>query len=358
MNNYTEAVINTNEPGNLKFRVPLEKQMRILATNPGTFVLGILDCCRENFSLTTRGTGGAVDEEDEFEDYCNLFITHGCAPNLGVDARSTISSMYFQKLKQFARQDGSVIIPGRMTTWTPGNNGEHMPKHSHELKLQITNYSGPVQMNTGAAQANAAAADELRRQAEEQKREHERQMAEMRQALAAVEAQKRQQQAAAAQQQAAAAQQNEQNAFNEKWRLKETPKHISPLLMPWMGMIEGVWIAAYNACPPELKRAIKDHDDKYHSNIPYQAQFNHKIWQVFAKFKDGSGAIHRNGQWIGFCNGLAAAELDVPLSEHENYQRWDGMNGWNTTHAGVTYQDYLEYQYYFTRQTYDRMVRP
>ena len=71
MNNYTEAVLNSNKPGNVKLRAPLEKQMRTLATNPGTFVLGILDCCRENFSLTNRGAGGDggdVDEEDEDED--------------------------------------------------------------------------------------------------------------------------------------------------------------------------------------------------------------------------------------------------------------------------------------------------
>jgi len=59
MNNYTEMVCNTADAGNVKWRVPIEKQMRILATNPGTFVLGVLDCCRENFQLEgTRGGGG------------------------------------------------------------------------------------------------------------------------------------------------------------------------------------------------------------------------------------------------------------------------------------------------------------
>ena len=62
MNNYTEAVVNNNEAGNAKFRFPIERQMRIIATNPGTFVLGVLDCCRENFQLDTRGGGGGMDE--------------------------------------------------------------------------------------------------------------------------------------------------------------------------------------------------------------------------------------------------------------------------------------------------------
>ena len=161
MNNFTEMVCNSNEPGNLKFRVPLEKQIRILATNPGTFVLAVLDCCRENFVLEgTRGTGAGGDDDEDLEDYCNLFMTHGCAPNSSVDARSTISETYFQKLRQFMNAKNEVLIPGRMTTWTPGNNGEHVPKHSHILKLKFTNLEADQMAatdNTPSQAANDAA---------------------------------------------------------------------------------------------------------------------------------------------------------------------------------------------------------
>jgi len=84
-----------------------------------------------------------------------MFITHGCAPNFGVDARSTIAKTYFQKLLQFKNSENDVEIPGRMTTWTPGNNGEHVPKHNHILKLRFhdvnaLNGSGAPAVDTGA----------------------------------------------------------------------------------------------------------------------------------------------------------------------------------------------------------------
>jgi len=136
MENYTYAMLNDCK----KIRYPIEKQMRNLGINPGVFVLGVLDCCRENFQQLSRGTGQAEPvEEEDLSHYRNMFITHGCAPNSGVDARSTISVEYFKKLSQFAKPDGSVIIPGRMTTWMPGNGGEHVPIHQNELKLTFVN---------------------------------------------------------------------------------------------------------------------------------------------------------------------------------------------------------------------------
>ena len=101
---------------------------------------------------------------------------------------------------------------------------------------------------------------------------------------------------------------------------------------------------------------MKDHHHNYHTDISYQAQFNQRIWQTFTRFKDGSGAIHKTSHWISFCNGLFEANLDEELDDYQNNERWDFMNAWNSTHAGVTYQDYLEYQNHFTRRTTDSMI--
>ena len=347
MNNYTEMVLNNNDAGNLKFRVPIEKQMRIIATNPGTFVLGVLDCCRENFVLSTRGTGAAVEEEEEIESYCNLFITHGCAPSTTVDAMSTISKKYFEKLRSFAKADGTVIIPGRMGTWTPGNNGEHFMKYSNDLKLQFNGFSGSVSLNNNA---NSAAAD-AQAAMEAQRLAHEQEMQRMRQQLEMQEMQQK----LAAQQAAAAKKANPDQEFIDKWKTPQTIPPHNPGLNPYWGAIEGGWIAVWFMCPHHIKQAWRAHEDRYETDLKFQAEHNQKFWNCFARFKDGAGAIHKNHQWIGFCKALGAAELDNgTLTDHQNYERWDGMNCWDVTHAGVTFNDYIQWQQHFGRSTKDR----
>ncbi len=76
-----------------------------------------------------RGENANEDVLDESGEYRNTFVSFGCPPNSGVDARSTIAVEYFAKLKQFADPfDGSVILPGEFQTWQPGSPispGEH-----------------------------------------------------------------------------------------------------------------------------------------------------------------------------------------------------------------------------------------
>ena len=115
------------------------------------------------------------------------------------------------------------MIPGRMTTWTPGNNGEHMPKHKHHLKLQFTNFSGPVQMNYSTS--------------EEQKRQHDSQNASLLRQKTIKAQQMHQQQSAASQQD------------EEKWKLKETPKNHQPGLRNWVEYIEEGLITRFDSYP-------------------------------------------------------------------------------------------------------------
>ena len=96
-----------------------------------------------------------------------------------------------------------------------------------------------------------------------------------------------------------------------------------------MGMIESGWVKHMNAIPAQIKPHIKHHYHQYNTNEAYNAAHNEKIWKCFAPHKDGNGAISKNGSWIAFGKALAAAQLDAALSDHDQYGRWDAMNGWN-----------------------------
>ena len=134
MENLTYIVCNSAEK--TKWRLGIEAIVRSLGSNQGTFCLAIFDCCRELFVTGSRG-GGAGEDEDVDEDYRNCFITHGCGPNKGVDARSSIAVEYFKRLKKQAKPDGTTIIPGSLLKWTPGNGGEHLPRCQDDLKLKF-----------------------------------------------------------------------------------------------------------------------------------------------------------------------------------------------------------------------------
>jgi len=82
-----------------KMRFPIEKFLRTLGTNPCAYVVGVLDCCRSKITPALRGEANNDGLFDETGEYRNTFITFGCAPSSGVDARSTIAVNYFHMLK-------------------------------------------------------------------------------------------------------------------------------------------------------------------------------------------------------------------------------------------------------------------
>ena len=134
MENQTYIVCNSAEK--IGWRYNIEANVRIIGSNQGTYCVAIFDCCREHFVTGSRG--GAPGEEEEIdEDYRNCFITHGCGPNKGVDARSSIAVEYFKRLKKQAKPDGTTIIPGSLLKWTPGNGGEHGLLYQNDLKLKF-----------------------------------------------------------------------------------------------------------------------------------------------------------------------------------------------------------------------------
>ena len=67
------------------------------------------------------------EDKDEFyeKDYINSIAWFGCAPNKGVDAKSTIAVDFFKELRRVANpMNGRVKLPDDMIYWHPGKDGE------------------------------------------------------------------------------------------------------------------------------------------------------------------------------------------------------------------------------------------
>ena len=88
---------------------PLEGRLTLLSSYKQSYVIGLLDCCREELKQDTKG--GPCDEDEE-TDADNLIITFGCLPNDGVQAESTIIKNYIKHLKaKAAKKQGRIIAP-------------------------------------------------------------------------------------------------------------------------------------------------------------------------------------------------------------------------------------------------------
>ena len=126
MDNTTYAVCNEATKRH-KIRFPLELNLKALATEKGSYVVAVFDCCRERLSDAMRGTGNTNQnlQDIDMDDYVNYIFWFGCPPNSGVSANSTIAIDLFKQLKRVARPyDGSVILPLDLLTWHPGDDGE------------------------------------------------------------------------------------------------------------------------------------------------------------------------------------------------------------------------------------------
>ena len=91
--NYTYAVLNNPDPR--RWRFPLEMHLRTLGTIPGAWVVGVFDCCRENFVLPGRDSGNGDNDIVDMSGYRNTFMSFGCPPNKSVPGISTLAVDYF-----------------------------------------------------------------------------------------------------------------------------------------------------------------------------------------------------------------------------------------------------------------------
>ena len=129
---------------------PLEKMLRVLAGMSRTFVVALLDCCREKVDSTKwRGTNNKADVDPDLlalfamqddiqqKNTTNYLITYGCPPDTGVPAKSTIAVAYFKFLNSQKDNKGKVTLPGNIGFFQ-GTDGkcESVPKCSQSIRLQ------------------------------------------------------------------------------------------------------------------------------------------------------------------------------------------------------------------------------
>ena len=98
MQNFTKVVCNKfKRPAQVFF--PLEQNLRTLGTKPGTYVVGIFDCCRAEFVRPDRGAHDKMNDGsndmEEAEEKRNCILTFGCRPNSSVSAVSTVANEFF-----------------------------------------------------------------------------------------------------------------------------------------------------------------------------------------------------------------------------------------------------------------------
>lgn len=109
----------------------------------GAYVIGTFDCCRANFTPPAKadsrgvGTNDGSDDSDE-DDVCNCFLTFGCMAGLTVSGVSTLAVSFIEKLKSLCTlPDQSIEFPSQeFFTWTPGNDGHHLPKYKNILQFR------------------------------------------------------------------------------------------------------------------------------------------------------------------------------------------------------------------------------
>ena len=138
MKNYTSIVCD-KAPRQAKIFYPLEKQLRILGLLRGSYVLGVFDCCRAEFTVPTRGGGNNEAGDENFDEgnaleNRNCILTFGCAPSGGVDAVSTIAQEYLQHLCADTDSEGNIQFPSLdFLKWNPGNGGDHVTLFTEQL---------------------------------------------------------------------------------------------------------------------------------------------------------------------------------------------------------------------------------
>ena len=147
MENYTEAVCNTDNRAKLRF--PLEKMLRSLSLSRGIYVTAILDCCRAVLqdcmkpgaepqqAKATDGRGaGMLTIEDVPDDKCNIISIFGCPPNMATPTSSTVVSNFFDILQSNKDPESNQLkLPQALRYWKSKGNGEILKKIQRPLLL-------------------------------------------------------------------------------------------------------------------------------------------------------------------------------------------------------------------------------
>ena len=120
--------------------------LRSLAKADGSYVIALMDCCRERITAQASRGSGAVDDDDGLaaatnaipEHHENFIITFGCSPTEGVPAKSTIAKAYMKYIKKSSDANGYISLPGPLNFFV-GDDGkcEHSIKVSQPLLLKF-----------------------------------------------------------------------------------------------------------------------------------------------------------------------------------------------------------------------------
>ena len=121
--NTTQMILNDTAKGKSFYR--LEFQARVCSKELGAYVIVVFDCCRENLNDPKyRNCGAVAEQESDSAVYRNLFLINGCPPNQEVDAKSSIATELFTKLESCKDANGTIVLPGKLRFWQPGNMGD------------------------------------------------------------------------------------------------------------------------------------------------------------------------------------------------------------------------------------------
>ena len=132
IHNRTHVVLNDQTP------YPFEKEVRDMSKIPNAYVIVIFDCCRKNLNNPLMPPSNASEMEQD-KVTRNLIIINGCPPNRAVSARSTIAGEFINNLNDWIDPNGTIILPGLLRFWQPGNLGDKVIDISEDLL-----FFGPV----------------------------------------------------------------------------------------------------------------------------------------------------------------------------------------------------------------------
>ena len=132
--------------------------MRDLSEVESTYVIALLDCCREKMTVNEvvkgkkikvegRG-GGEAFVEEEIEDSIikarDLIIVFGCPPNSYTPADSPLTVDFYINLNSMSdRIEKIVVLPDRITAWKPCGKGEVLNLTNHDLVTLFSAENNP-----------------------------------------------------------------------------------------------------------------------------------------------------------------------------------------------------------------------
>ena len=118
--NTTQIVL--NDTGKTFYK--MENIVRVCSEIPNSYVITVFDCCREDLNNPKYRGGGEIEQEGDETAYRNLILFNGCPPNKGVEAKSSIATEFFTKLETCTDSNGTIMLPGKLRFWQPGNKGD------------------------------------------------------------------------------------------------------------------------------------------------------------------------------------------------------------------------------------------